>query len=96
MTTQSQGAKASLTRVSYVKAVDIWISTCLFFVCSVNVLARVDKRKGNSSATSKLNDADCDEVGKQPHRYFEIIPGNMLTGQSSCQIIFITYVKKQT
>lgn len=32
ITTQSQGAKASLTRVSYVKAVDIWISTCLFFV----------------------------------------------------------------
>lgn len=42
MTTQSQGAKASLTRVAYVKAVDIWISTCLFFVCSVNVLAWVD------------------------------------------------------
>lgn len=46
---------------------------------SVNVLARVDLRKGNSSATSKLNDADCDEVGKQPHRYFEIIPVNMPT-----------------
>lgn len=71
MTTQSQGAKASLPRVSYIKAIDIWMSTCLLFVFAaliefayVNVLARVDQRKVNS-VTSKLNEAKEDEVSYQ-------------------------------
>lgn len=70
MTTQSQGAKASLPRVSYIKAIDIWMSTCLLFVFAaliefayVNVLARVDQRKVNS-VTSKLNEAKEDEEEK--------------------------------
>ncbi|XP_041360172.1 glycine receptor subunit alpha-2-like [Gigantopelta aegis] len=47
MTTQSAGAQASLPKVSYIKAVDIWMSTCMFFVFGallefayVNVLSR--------------------------------------------------------
>lgn len=32
MTTQSSGAQSSLPRVSYVKAIDVWMSICLFFV----------------------------------------------------------------
>ncbi|XP_052281275.1 glycine receptor subunit alpha-2-like [Dreissena polymorpha] len=47
MTTQSSGARQSLPQVSYVKAIDTWMSTCLLFVFAalieysyVNVVAR--------------------------------------------------------
>ncbi|KAL4230208.1 Glycine receptor subunit alpha-3 [Mactra antiquata] len=47
MTTQSSGAKQSLPQVSYVKAIDVWMFTCLLFVFAalveysyVNIVAR--------------------------------------------------------
>jgi len=46
-TTMSGGARSSLPRVSYIKAIDVWMIVCLVFVFSslieyaiVNVLAR--------------------------------------------------------
>ncbi|XP_070191832.1 glycine receptor subunit alpha-2-like isoform X2 [Littorina saxatilis] len=52
MTTQSTGEKASLPRVSYLKAIDVWMSGCLVFVFAallefayVNVQSRVEKRR---------------------------------------------------
>ncbi|KAK3099545.1 hypothetical protein FSP39_006057 [Pinctada imbricata] len=52
MTTQSTGARSELPRVSYIKAIDIWMATCLFFVFAaliefayVNVLSRVEQRR---------------------------------------------------
>ncbi|XP_060561073.1 glycine receptor subunit alpha-3-like [Ruditapes philippinarum] len=53
MTTQSSGVNASLPHVSYTKAIDIWMVTCLMFVffaliefAVANVLMRKDTNKG--------------------------------------------------
>ncbi|XP_056610608.1 glycine receptor subunit alpha-2 [Triplophysa dalaica] len=50
MTTQSSGSRASLPKVSYVKAIDIWMSVCLLFVfaalleyAGVNFVSRQQK-----------------------------------------------------
>ena len=52
MTTQSSGARDALPKVSYVKAIDVWMAMCLVFVflallqfAYVNVLSRVQRRR---------------------------------------------------
>ncbi|XP_033742241.1 glycine receptor subunit alpha-3-like isoform X2 [Pecten maximus] len=69
MTTQSSGARATLPRVSYVKAIDVWMSMCLIFVFAaliefayVNVLARVEQRR-RQTIKSRVPTAD-EENGK--------------------------------
>lgn len=53
MVTQSSGVNASLPRVSYTKAIDVWMATCLFFVFAAllefavaNVISRKDMNRG--------------------------------------------------
>ncbi|XP_077790307.1 glycine receptor subunit alpha-3 isoform X2 [Podarcis muralis] len=70
MTTQSSGSRASLPKVSYVKAIDIWMAVCLLFVFSalleyaaVNFVSRQHKellrfhrkRKKNKDEDSREN-----------------------------------------
>ncbi|XP_021364037.1 glycine receptor subunit alpha-4-like isoform X2 [Mizuhopecten yessoensis] len=59
ITTQSSGARSALPRVSYIKAIDVWMSTCLIFVFAslleyacVNVLTR--KRRSRMMSALQL------------------------------------------
>ncbi|XP_014803885.1 PREDICTED: glycine receptor subunit alpha-3 [Calidris pugnax] len=70
MTTQSSGSRASLPKVSYVKAIDIWMAVCLLFVFSalleyaaVNFVSRQHKellrfrRKRKKSKDDDMRDS---------------------------------------
>ncbi|NXH39497.1 GLRA3 protein, partial [Dicaeum eximium] len=75
MTTQSSGSRASLPKVSYVKAIDIWMAVCLLFVFSalleyaaVNFVSRQHKellRFRRKRKKSKVKVADDDTRDSQ-------------------------------
>ncbi|CAH1777908.1 unnamed protein product [Owenia fusiformis] len=65
ITTQSVGVWMSLPRVSYVKAIDIWMSACVIFVFSaslefalVNTMSRKEIRRMSIRMRSQSNDKD--------------------------------------
>uniref|UniRef100_A0A8C2U3F4 Glycine receptor alpha 2 n=1 Tax=Coturnix japonica TaxID=93934 RepID=A0A8C2U3F4_COTJA len=78
MTTQSSGSRASLPKVSYVKAIDIWMAVCLLFVFSalleyaaVNFVSRQHKeflrlrrrqRRQNKAQTMTVGNESVDSV----------------------------------
>ena len=69
MTTQCVGVWMSLPRVSYVKAIDIWMSTSVMFVFAamlefavVNTLARKEIRKLSIKAKAVNDDNSADIV----------------------------------
>ncbi|CAD5114938.1 DgyrCDS3969 [Dimorphilus gyrociliatus] len=66
MTTQASSSRQSLPRVSYIKAIDIWMATCLVFVFAallefaiVNVLSRNEIRRKSSLRDKMRNDQVC-------------------------------------
>ncbi|KAL4229819.1 Glycine receptor subunit alpha-3 [Mactra antiquata] len=68
MTTQSAGARSNLPRVSYIKAIDVWMAMCLTFVflgllefAYVNVQSRVQTRRKQSIYIARMNSIDEDE-----------------------------------
>ncbi|XP_069129055.1 glycine receptor subunit alpha-2-like [Argopecten irradians] len=63
MTTMSSSARSELPRVSYIKAIDVWMAICLLFVFAaliqfahVNVLSRVERRRRESVVEFKKTD----------------------------------------
>ena len=62
LTTQCVGVWSSLPRVSYVKAIDVWMSTCVLMVFSamlefaiVNTLSRRETKLQRASTVSDIN-----------------------------------------
>ncbi|XP_062340846.1 glycine receptor, alpha 4b isoform X1 [Osmerus eperlanus] len=83
MTTQSSGSRASLPKVSYVKAIDIWMAVCLLFVfaalleyAAVNFVSRQHKeffrlRRKLKEQQRQGPQGGCDNKSKGNHQ-----PGN--------------------
>ncbi|XP_033742523.1 glycine receptor subunit alpha-2-like isoform X2 [Pecten maximus] len=71
MTTMSSSARSELPRVSYIKAIDVWMAICLLFVFAaliqfahVNVLARVERRRRETIVEFKKTDENGSKNGE--------------------------------
>ena len=69
------GSKGSIPRISYPKAIDIWMSVCMFFVFGtlieyafVNALSRKQQRR-----TSSLGNRDTELGNEEVRPYLQIM-----------------------
>lgn len=90
-TTMSTGANTSLPRVSYIKAIDVWMSTCLVFVfvaflefAMVNVISRKGVRPTNPvrRPPAPVRKADVDGGIEQVH-----FPASQVVTQASLSLL---------
>lgn len=102
MTTQSSGANASMPRVSYIKALDVWMSMCLIFVFTallefavVNVISRKGVRTINPlrrppPPVQKLDaESALDQVVSSPPPHaMAIYTRNFLTKEKTTRGVF--------
>ncbi|XP_041066871.1 glycine receptor subunit alpha-2 [Carcharodon carcharias] len=97
MTTQSSGSRASLPKVSYVKAIDIWMAVCLLFVFSalleyaaVNFVSRQHKEflrlKRRQRRQNKLRMTGLSELLKKCAAMFQDEPGKTQGLQSKIYV----------
>jgi Neurotransmitter-gated ion-channel transmembrane region len=85
-TTMSSGARSSLPRVSYIKAIDVWMIVCLIFVfmslieyAVVNVLARRVPRPSASKQPRSSGRADGSGLGISRSRKYGDGPLNAVS-----------------
>jgi len=86
MTTQSSGARSQLPRVSYVKAIDVWMATCLFFVFAAlvefayaNVLLRRKPTSQSNNTDTELKEVRV-KVNTQLHAQMSVMIEKCLEG----------------
>uniref|UniRef100_A0A8C4SVE4 Glycine receptor, alpha 4a n=1 Tax=Erpetoichthys calabaricus TaxID=27687 RepID=A0A8C4SVE4_ERPCA len=80
MTTQSSGSRASLPKVSYVKAIDIWMAVCLLFVfaalleyAAVNFVSRQHKefiRLRKKQRRQRIVSSQCQELVRESRGFY--------------------------
>ncbi|GFN97575.1 glycine receptor subunit alpha-2 [Plakobranchus ocellatus] len=76
ISTQSSGEKSALPRVSYIKALDLWLAVCLMFVflallefSYVHVQCRVEKRRQDSILVETSSEPGQPSNGKDSYEY---------------------------